>query len=90
MFKECTEVTAIFWMLQPFGEVGRNDPEYFSWEKDFQKLMQSKVTVKNLLKQTSWSVFAFADSYMGRDKKQPVFRGLRITQAQTSLRIRAV
>ena len=29
-------------------------------------------------------------SYMGRDARKPVFMGLRITQAQTSLHIRAV
>ena len=30
----CTEVPATSWMLEPFGEVGGDAPEYFSSVKD--------------------------------------------------------
>ena len=33
----CTEVTAASWMLEPFGEVGRDVPEYFLSGHDFLK-----------------------------------------------------
>ena len=35
-------------------------------------------------------IFIEYDAYLGLDARKPVFGGLRKTQAQTSLRIRAV
>ena len=36
------------------------------------------------------NMFWCSGSYLGLDARNPVFRGLRTTKAQTSLRIRAV
>ena len=42
-----TEEPAASRMLEPFGEVGRDVPEYFSWRTHFAKIENKKVIAKN-------------------------------------------
>ena len=42
-----TEEPAASMMLEPFGEVGRDVPEYFSSRKNFAKIEDKKVIAKN-------------------------------------------
>ena len=42
-----TEEPAASRMLEPFGEVGRDVPEYFSPRTDFAKIEDKKVIAKN-------------------------------------------
>ena len=42
----CTEVTAASWLLEPFGEIGRDVPEYFSSGKDV-KSYSENIVLKN-------------------------------------------
>ena len=41
-----TEEPAAFWMLEPFGEVSGDVPEYFSSRTHFAKIMDKKVIAK--------------------------------------------
>ena len=42
-----TEEPAVSRMLEPFGEVGRDVPEYFSSRSHFSKIEDKKVIAKN-------------------------------------------
>ena len=43
----CTEEPASCRMLEPFGEVGGDVPEYFSLQTHFAKIEDKKVIAKN-------------------------------------------
>ena len=45
----CTEVTAASWLLEPFGEIGDDVPEYFSSENDAVKSYCENLIIKTLL-----------------------------------------
>ena len=42
-----TEEPAASRILEPFGEVGRDVPKYFSWRTRFAKIEDKKVIAKN-------------------------------------------